>query len=282
MIAIVRMMKWMKVKIQHNQKNARYQKKLLSQTKKQKNANNDDGWDRTVFLQGLPWRANENEVREFLKDCGEIESIELPLDSNGRSSGTAYVTFTELDGYENGLQMNGQTFADSGRWIKIIKGEYARQQSEPKVNSSGTSSIFVGNMSWEIDEESLRAAFADCGTITSVRFATDRETGDFRGFGHVDFDSPEAAAAAVALAGTEVCGRAIRCDFAEDRRNSSGNSGQVSPRASYGKNGAKGRNDRGYGRGGGRGRGQASSTPVLKKASGSIPRGVTSNKKITF
>lgn len=51
----------------------------------------------------------------------------------------------------------------------------------------------------------------------SVRFATDRETGDFRGFGHIDFENVEGATAAVALAGTEICGRPIRMDFAAPR-----------------------------------------------------------------
>ncbi|OEU18529.1 RNA-binding domain-containing protein, partial [Fragilariopsis cylindrus CCMP1102] len=74
--------------------------------------------------------------------------------------------------------------------------------------------IFVGNLSWDIDEDSLREAFKGCGTITQVRFSTDRETGDFKGYGHVEFEETEATDAAVQMAGTDICGRAVRVDYA--------------------------------------------------------------------
>lgn len=62
----------------------------------------------------------------------------------------------------------------------------------------------TGNLSWDIDEDTIRSTFASCGEITGVRFATDRETGDFRGFGHVDFADEDGPDAAVKLAGTNV------------------------------------------------------------------------------
>jgi hypothetical protein len=40
--------------------------------------------------------------------------------------------------------------------------------------------------------------------VLGVRFATDRETGEFRGFGHVDFADENGPEAAVAMAGTPV------------------------------------------------------------------------------
>ena len=41
-----------------------------------------------VYIRGLPWRADEAEVSEFFGACGEIGTIELPLQDDGRSSGT--------------------------------------------------------------------------------------------------------------------------------------------------------------------------------------------------
>lgn len=36
--------------------------------------------DRKVFVQGLPWAATEEEVRDFFKGCGEMESVRsLPV-----------------------------------------------------------------------------------------------------------------------------------------------------------------------------------------------------------
>lgn len=64
--------------------------------------------------------------------------------------------------------------------------------------------VFVGNLSFNIDEETLRDAFKDCGEIASIRFAEDKETGQFKGFGHVEFVDSESTDKAVQLAGTYV------------------------------------------------------------------------------
>ena len=77
--------------------------------------------------------------------------------------------------------------------------------------------IFMGNLAWTVDEPAIRAAFDSCGTITAIRFATDRNTGDFRGFGHVEFEEEDAAEKAVAVAGTNVAGRPIRVDYSVPR-----------------------------------------------------------------
>ena len=136
----------------------------------------------------------------------------------------------------------------------------------------------MGNLAWEIDEDSLRQAFAECGEISSVRFATDRETGDFKGFGHVEFYESEATDKAVAMAGTNVCGRPIRVDFANDRKDrpSFGGGGRGGGRG--GRGGRGGGGGRGYGaRDSGRGGGGSS---VKSKNSGSIAS--FAGKKITF
>jgi hypothetical protein len=63
---------------------------------------------------------------------------------------------------------------------------------------------------------------ADCGEIVHVRFATDRETGELRGFGHVEFTTLEASKKAIEMTGTDVCGRPIRVDYAAPRAEGGG------------------------------------------------------------
>jgi len=49
----------------------------------------EDGKDNLrIYIRGLPWRATEDEVREYFSTCGEITSIEMPIMDDGRSSGT--------------------------------------------------------------------------------------------------------------------------------------------------------------------------------------------------
>ena len=53
--------------------------------------------------------------------------------------------------------------------------------------------LFVGGLSWDTDEQGLRAAFEPFGELDEVKVITDRDTGRSRGFGFVEFADDEAA-----------------------------------------------------------------------------------------
>jgi len=78
--------------------------------------------------------------------------------------------------------------------------------------------LFVGGLSWGTSDQSLRQAFERFGEITDVKVITDRDTGRSRGFGFVTFADDQAAATAIAeMNGTELEGRPIRVNEAEER-----------------------------------------------------------------
>ena len=68
--------------------------------------------------------------------------------------------------------------------------------------------IYVGNISWGLEDQDLENVFAEHGTVTSAKIITDRATGRSRGFGF-DEMSDGAEAAIEALNGTEVDGREL-------------------------------------------------------------------------
>ncbi len=68
--------------------------------------------------------------------------------------------------------------------------------------------IYVGNISWGLNDEDLENLFAEYGTVTSAKIITDRMTDRSRGFGFVEM-SDGAEAAIEALNGTEVDGREL-------------------------------------------------------------------------
>jgi RNA recognition motif-containing protein len=78
-------------------------------------------------------------------------------------------------------------------------------------------SIYVGNLPFSVTEEELRALFERHGTVHSVKLINDRETGRPRGFGFVDMDPSPAAEAIQALNGTDLGGRALRINEAQER-----------------------------------------------------------------
>ena len=79
--------------------------------------------------------------------------------------------------------------------------------------------LYVGNLSYETSEASIRTAFEAHGEVTSVNLITDRDTGRPKGFGFVEMGSAEEAQKAKsALDGTQLDGRALKVDVAKERR----------------------------------------------------------------
>ena len=69
--------------------------------------------------------------------------------------------------------------------------------------------IYVGNLSYGITEEDLRALFAEFGDVSSAKLIIDRETNRSKGFGFVEMSSNDAANKAIdELNGREGSGRA--------------------------------------------------------------------------
>ena len=78
--------------------------------------------------------------------------------------------------------------------------------------------LYVGNLSWGVNDESLRAAFGECGEVTSAQVSIDRMTGRSRGFAFVEFANEADAAAAVQRWNEqELDGRALRVNIAMPR-----------------------------------------------------------------
>ncbi|MCA9686908.1 MAG: RNA-binding protein, partial [Myxococcales bacterium] len=50
-----------------------------------------------------------------------------------------------------------------------------------------TKKLFVGSLSWDTDDQGLRAAFEQFGAVEDAKVINDRETGRSRGFGFVTF-----------------------------------------------------------------------------------------------
>ena len=72
------------------------------------------------------------------------------------------------------------------------------------------SKLYVGNMSFNTNEDALRAAFAPFGTVTDVYIANDRETGRPRGFAFVTLGTEaESKLAIEKMNGVDLDGRAL-------------------------------------------------------------------------
>jgi RNA recognition motif-containing protein len=83
--------------------------------------------------------------------------------------------------------------------------------------------IYVGNLPFSSTEADLRDAFGRHGAVDTVNIITDRETGRPRGFAFIEMEEATAASDAIrALDGSDLGGRNIKVNEAQDRNSGGG------------------------------------------------------------
>lgn len=119
--------------------------------------------------------------------------------------------------------------------------------------------LYVGNLTYNVNESDLEALFATYGTVQSAQIIVDRDTNRSKGFGFVEMGSDSEAQAAIqGLDGQDHDGRNLTVNEAKPREARSGGGGGYGGGGGggYGGGGGGGGYDGGGGRGGrGGGRG---------------------------
>ncbi len=77
--------------------------------------------------------------------------------------------------------------------------------------------LYVGSLSWDTNNQGLENAFSSFGEIEEAKVIMDRDTGRSRGFGFVTFANEEDAQKALSMDGTELDGRTLKVNVAEDK-----------------------------------------------------------------
>ena len=134
-----------------------------------------------------------------------------------------YVTFESIEASQRAIELfNLQNF--EGRRLSVQfsvsrpntskRGPDRPQRFGNTPNNAPTSTLFIGNMSFDMSDRDLNNLFRDIKDVVDVRVAIDRRTGQPRGFAHADFvDVASAEKAMQELSGKVVSGRPLRIDF---------------------------------------------------------------------
>ena len=188
---------------------------------------------RSIFVGRLSWNVDNDWLAEEFAECGEVESAHVQMDRNtGRSRGFGYVHFKTADAVEKAIALNGKEI--DGRAVNVDKSNppdkkastEKRAQAFGDTSSPPSAVLFVGNLSFGVNEDTLWETFGEHGDVKSVRVPTDRETGKPKGFAYVEFSEVAAAKTAhAALQGFELEGRSIRLDFSQPRDGAGGRGG---------------------------------------------------------
>jgi nucleolin len=187
----------------------------------------------TLYIEGLPFSASEDDVRRFFQDYGKVVSVRLPRwHDSGRLRGYGHVEFSTSEAAQKSYELDGCDFLDSGRYLKIAPPMCPRALQKPTVVTSasgaaaastganvvikpdGCKCVFVKNLPYDVTEEAIKDAFKICGPVTNVRLAVWGHTQQLKGFGYVEFKRDDSAEIAVKKSGSlSVNGRPLLIDF---------------------------------------------------------------------
>jgi len=79
--------------------------------------------------------------------------------------------------------------------------------------------IYVGNLSYKVEESELKEYFEEFGEVSSIKIITDKYSGRSKGFSFIEMTNEEEAKAAInELNGKEIDGRQIVVNVARPKR----------------------------------------------------------------
>ncbi|KAB5538854.1 hypothetical protein DKX38_016387 [Salix brachista] len=172
-----------------------------------------------VYVGGIPYYSTEDDIRSYFEGCGTITELDcMTFPDSGKFRGIAIISFKTEAAAKRALALDGSDMG--GFYLKIQPYKTTKVNKKPDFAPGiveGYNRIYVGNLSWDITEDDLKKFFSDC-KISSIRFGMDKETGEFRGYGHVDFSDNDSLMKALKLDQRLVCGRPIKISCAVPKK----------------------------------------------------------------
>ncbi|RDX41161.1 hypothetical protein K466DRAFT_504654 [Polyporus arcularius HHB13444] len=131
-----------------------------------------------MFVGGLSWDTNDESLRKYFSDFGEVEDCTILRDQDGRSRGFAFLTFRDP------ASVNAVMCREHVLDGKTIDPKRAIPREEHLRNTR----YFVGGLSHATTSDSMRVFFSQYGKVVDCTVMVDRESGRSKGFGFVTFE----------------------------------------------------------------------------------------------
>ncbi|KAK9097367.1 hypothetical protein Sjap_022864 [Stephania japonica] len=183
-----------------------------------------------VFVKNLSESTKEDDLKEAFGEYGNITSVVVMKDGEGKSKCFGFVNFENCDAAGASVEaLNGKEF-DGKEWYVGKAQKKSEREVELKerfqamknaVDKSQGVNLYVKNLDESIGDDILRELFSGYGTITSCKVMRD-PSGVSRGSGFVAFSiSHEASRALAEMNGKMVVNKPLYVAIAqkkEDRR----------------------------------------------------------------
>lgn len=173
--------------------------------------------NKILYVGSLHKSLSEESIKDVFSIGGPIHSIKLLNDKNKLGFNYAFIEFENSELAQSSLaQLQGTSLNDTEikiNWAYQSSSILGESADEPLFN------IFVGDLSPEVDDESLNKAFSKFASLKLARVMWDMQTSRSRGYGFVNFTNQQDAELALqTMNGEWICGRAIRCNWASHKQ----------------------------------------------------------------
>jgi len=178
-----------------------------------------------VLVKNVNFKIDDKGIREFFKDCGAIKNIKWLNDTQtGRFRGIGILTFESTEVAKKAVAKNGQDLMDRQITVTFttprpgVSESGAEKREQPQGEKpEGCTTCFMGNIAYSVQDSDIHEFAKDCGTIKAIRWGSDKQTGNFKGYGFVEFEDTAAVDKFAAKNGQLLKDREIRIDFAKGR-----------------------------------------------------------------
>lgn len=191
-------------------------------TKPAKKAEVEKRSEHGIWIGNLPWHISKAELRKFLVENSDITEemitrVHMPGPNDSKpankvedqrkfvkpihNKGFAYVDFSTAEAAKWAVELSEQLL--SGRRVliknhKSFEGRPEKTKEETRKDGKPPSTrVFLGNLSFDTTEDSLKEHFEKCGAIVNVKVATFEDTGKCKGYAWITFEELEGAESAV-------------------------------------------------------------------------------------
>ncbi|KAF5185261.1 Polyadenylate-binding protein [Thalictrum thalictroides] len=155
-----------------------------------------------LFVKNLSTSVDNVKLHEIFSKFGNILSCKVAITLDGQSKGYGFVQFDSADSSSAAISnLNGTIVEDK----PIYVGNFVKRSDRASSGLDAKyTNLYMKNLDQDVTEEMLREKFLEFGTITDLVVSKD-DNGDSRGFGFVNFDSPDNAKRALqAMNGTQL------------------------------------------------------------------------------
>lgn len=186
----------------------------------------------TVFLGNLSFNIDDPDIHKFCKDKNipEPSSIRWLTDrETGAFRGCGFIEFSDPTAVDKMVEQNGTMLLNRAMRVDYAAGRKntpgkgggggGRTPKPLGEKPDGCTTCFLGNLSFDIEDDDIHAKAKEVGAgeVKNIRWLTDRESGEFKGCGFVEFHETDGVDKFVTLNGKDLKGRSMRVDFAKPR-----------------------------------------------------------------